>query len=270
MNGRVIVVTGGGNGIGRAVCVAAAAGGAQVAILDNDGGAAAATAQAITETGGRAWASGCDVSDQSAVNAAFAAIDDELGPPHVLVNNAGINLRTAPLDLELATWERTIAVNLTGYFLCAREAGRRMIARGSGAIVNTSSIAGSSALGRGNFAYSVTKGGVNALTRELAVEWAPHGVRVNAVAPAQVATAGFTADLSTRTGAGDPAASDHARGIPVGRLVEPEEVAAAILFLASDAASMITGVVLPVDGGNLALDAGGTIGSAYRRNNGTS
>lgn len=265
MTGRLAVVTGGGSGIGRAISIAAAAGGLRVAVLDADAAAAETTADEIA--GASSWV--CDVSDEGAVVRTFTAIADELGTPDVLVNNAGINRRMGPLDVDLGTWERTIAVNLTGYFLCAREAGRRMIERGSGAIVNVSSIAGSAALGRGNFAYSVTKAGVNALTRELAVEWAPYSVRVNAVAPAQVATAGFTADVAARTAVHDPAVADHTRGIPAGRLVQPEEIAAAVLFLASDAARMITGVVLPVDGGNLALDAGGTIGSEYRRTRGT-
>jgi NAD(P)-dependent dehydrogenase (short-subunit alcohol dehydrogenase family) len=268
MNPRIAVVTGGGNGIGLAVGLALAATGTAVAVLDSNGDAALGAVNRIGAVGGSAVAWTCDVSDEAAVVAAFAQVERRLGAPDVLVNNAGINRRLGPFDVDLATWQQTIAVNLTGYFLCAREAGRRMVARGSGAIVNVSSIAGSAALGRGNLAYSVTKGGVNALTRELAVEWAGHGVRVNAVAPAQVATTGFTADLSSRTAARDPAADDHTRGIPAGRLVRPEEVAAAVLFLASDAASMITGVVLPVDGGNLALDAGGTAGSEYRRTSG--
>jgi len=151
-------------------------------------------------------------------------------------------------------------VNLTGYFLCARAAGRGMVARGYGSIVNISSIAGSTALGRGNFAYSVTKGGVDAMTRELAVEWGRHGVRVNAVAPCQVATAGFLANEKARTQAGDPTVSDYRRGIPMGRAAEPADIAAAVVYLASDAAAMVTGVTLPVDGGNLAFNAGGTLG----------
>ena len=128
-----------------------------------------------------------------------------------------------------------------------------------GTVVNVSSIGGSTSLGRGNFVYGVSKGGVEQLTRELAVAWAPQGIRVNAVAPCQIATDGLRA-LSENPSAEGRLLDTFLRGIPLGRLVEPAEVAAAVAFLASDAAAMITGVILPVDGGNLALNAGGTIG----------
>jgi NAD(P)-dependent dehydrogenase (short-subunit alcohol dehydrogenase family) len=258
--GRVAVVNGGARGIGAEVCGQLAAAGAAVAVLDIDAGAAGERAAELADRGGAAVGVGCDIADEAAVEAAFARVDAELGPATVLVNNAGINLRQPPLELDLVGWHRTLAVNLTGYFLCARAAAARMIPAGGGSIVNVSSIAGSSALGRGNLAYAVSKGGVDALTRELAVEWAGAGIRVNGVAPCQVATAGFVSVEQTRTAAGDSTATDYRRGIPLGRPARPEEIAAAVVFLASDAASMITGVLLPVDGGNLALNAGGTVG----------
>jgi NAD(P)-dependent dehydrogenase (short-subunit alcohol dehydrogenase family) len=237
-----------------------AATGATVALLDIDAPAATRTVDQITAAGGRAQAWTCDISSEQQVEAAFAEIETKLGHVGVLVNNAGINPRALPLEVDIETWQRVLAVNLTGYFLCARAAGRGMVARGYGSIVNVSSIAGSTALGRGNFAYSVTKGGVDAMTRELAVEWGRHGVRVNAVAPCQVATAGFVANEKARTQAGDPTVSDYRRGIPMGRAAEPADIAAAVVYLASDAAAMVTGVTLPVDGGNLAFNAGGTLG----------
>lgn len=255
--GRVAVVNGGARGIGAEVCGQLAAAGTAVAVLDIDADAAAERAAGMA---GPAVGIGCDIADEDAVAKAFAEIDAALGPATVLVNNAGINLRQPPLELDLAGWHRTLAVNLTGYFLCARAAATRMIPAGGGSIVNVSSIAGSSALGRGNLAYAVSKGGVDALTRELAVEWAGAGIRVNGVAPCQVATAGFVSVEQSRTAAGDRTATDYRRGIPLGRAAWPEEIAAAVVFLASDAASMITGVLLPVDGGNLALNAGGTVG----------
>jgi NAD(P)-dependent dehydrogenase (short-subunit alcohol dehydrogenase family) len=129
----------------------------------------------------------------------------------------------------------------------------------TGTVVNVSSIGGSTSLGRGNFVYGVSKGGVEQLTRELAVAWAPRGIRVNGVAPCQIATDGLRA-LGANPSAEGRLIDTFLRGIPLGRLVEPTEVAAAVAFLASDAAAMITGVILPVDGGNLALNAGGTIG----------
>jgi NAD(P)-dependent dehydrogenase (short-subunit alcohol dehydrogenase family) len=257
---QVVVVNGGANGIGMAISEAFAATGAAVALLDIDASAATRTVDQITAAGGRAQAWTCDISSEQQVEAAFAEIETKLGHVGVLVNNAGINPRALPLEVDIETWQRVLAVNLTGYFLCARAAGRGMVARGYGSIVNVSSIAGSTALGRGNFAYSVTKGGVDAMTRELAVEWGRHGVRVNAVAPCQVATAGFVANEKARTQAGDPTVSDYRRGIPMGRAAEPADIAAAVVYLASDAAAMVTGVTLPVDGGNLAFNAGGTLG----------
>ena len=257
---QVVVVNGGANGIGMAISEAFAATGAAVALLDIDAPAATRTVDQITAAGGRAQAWTCDISSEQQVEAAFAEIETKLGYVGVLVNNAGINPRALPLEVDIETWQRVLAVNLTGYFLCARAAGRGMVARGYGSIVNVSSIAGSTALGRGNFAYSVTKGGVDAMTRELAVEWGRHGVRVNAVAPCQVATAGFVANEKARTQAGDPTVSDYRRGIPMGRAAEPADIAAAVVYLASDAAAMVTGVTLPVDGGNLAFNAGGTLG----------
>lgn len=257
---QVVVVNGGANGIGMAISEAFAATGAAVALLDIDVPAATRTVDQIIAAGGRAQAWTCDISSEQQVEAAFAEIETKLGHVGVLVNNAGINPRALPLEVDIETWQRVLAVNLTGYFLCARAAGRGMVARGYGSIVNVSSIAGSTALGRGNFAYSVTKGGVDAMTRELAVEWGRHGVRVNAVAPCQVATAGFVANEKARTQAGDPTVSDYRRGIPMGRAAEPADIAAAVVYLASDAAAMVTGVTLPVDGGNLAFNAGGTLG----------
>ena len=257
---QVVVVNGGANGIGMAISEAFAATSAAVALLDIDAPAATRTVDQIIAAGGRAQAWTCDISSEQQVEAAFAEIETKLGHVGVLVNNAGINPRALPLEVDIEVWQRVLAVNLTGYFLCARAAGRGMVARGHGSIVNVSSIAGSAALGRGNFAYSVTKGGVDAMTRELAVEWGRHGVRVNAVAPCQVATAGFLANEKARTQAGDPTVSDYRRGIPMGRAAEPADIAAAVVYLASDAAAMVTGVTLPVDGGNLAFNAGGTLG----------
>ena len=255
---RVAVITGSGQGIGRAVAVRLAAAGATVVGLDR--APSAATTGIITATGGRAEDRICDVKDLDAVHATIADIARDHGRLDVLVNNAGAGSHTLPHQLDEAEFEHILRVNVFGYFFAAQAAHRTMAGRG-GAIVNISSIAGSTALGRGNLAYSVSKGAVEQLTRELAVEWAADGVRVNAVAPSQVATEGFAPLLSDpHLDAGD-VGSRMLRGVPLGRLAEPAEIAAVVHFLASDAARFVTGVIVPVDGGNTALNAGGTVGA---------
>lgn len=277
--GRHAVVTGAAGGLGRAVADTLAGAGARVSVLDVNAAGAAQTVAQIRDAGGRADAIGCDVADAASIAAAFGQVASS-GPADILVNNAGINPRAASLEITDEVWVHTMAINLAGYFLCARRFAEQLIAaadprrplRGpvadgpvadgpvvKGTVVNVSSIGGSTSLGRGNFVYGVSKGGVEQLTRELAVAWAPRGIRVNAVAPCQIATDGLRA-LSASPSAEGRLIDTFLRGIPLGRLVEPAEVAAAVAFLASDAAAMITGVVLPVDGGNLALNAGGTIG----------
>ncbi len=265
LTGRVALVTGGGahGGIGHAIALALAGAGAAVFAGDIDAAAADLTAQEIRSAGGAAASGGCDVSQPDDVARMFAELDSAFPDAptgiDVLVNNVGIGHRARPEDLSLADWRRVVGTNLDGTFLCSQQAGRRMIAQGrGGAIVNISSIAGSSALGRGNFVYSVTKGGINQFTRELAVEWARFGIRVNAIQPAQTLTPGVKAGM-LRDPRLDPTTFQKRllRGIPLDRLGEPEDIAAAALFLASDAAAFITGHILPVDGGNLALNAGG-------------
>ncbi|HEY7918139.1 MAG TPA: glucose 1-dehydrogenase [Streptosporangiaceae bacterium] len=267
--GRHAVVTGAASGLGRAVAHTLAGVGARVSVLDVKADDAAQTVAQIRDAGGRADAISCDVADPGSIAAAFEQVARS-GPADILVNNAGVNPRAASLEVTDEIWAHTMAVNLAGYFLWARRFAEYLLAAGAqdggvkgpvvkGTVVNVSSIGGSTSLGRGNFVYGVSKGGVEQLTRELAVAWAPRGIRVNAVAPCQIATDGLRA-LSVNPSAEGRLIDTFLRGIPLGRLVEPAEVAAAVAFLASDAAAMITGVILPVDGGNLAFNAGGTIG----------
>ncbi len=236
--GRVAVVTGGGSGIGASIARLLGAQGATVAVLDQDLGAATGTAESVE--GARAYA--CDVGDRGSVRAAVASLRSDLGDPDVLVNCAGV-VRLAPAeDLDDTAWDLTLRVNLTGTFLVSQEVGRRMLARGTGRIVNLASQAGSVALAE-HVAYSASKFGVIGLTKVLASEWAGRGVTVNAVSPTVVLT-----PLGKQAWDG-PRGDALRQQIPVGRFAEPEEIAAVVSFLASDAAGMINGADVLVDGG---------------------
>ena len=248
LDGKIAAITGGARGIGRATALAMAGAGAAVAILDRDTAAAEATARTIGDSGASVSVHEADVGDEAALERAFATAIQHHGGIDILVNNAGIGLRHAAVDHPLADWERVVAVNLTGVFLCSRIAARSMISRGGGAIVNLASIMGFSGGGLyPNVSYQATKGAVVNMTRALAVEWATRGIRVNAVAPTWVRT-DLTAGVLDQPGIVDRIAELT----PLRRLATPEEVAHAILFLVSPAAAMITGHTLPVDGGFLA------------------
>lgn len=203
----------------------------------------------------------CRSSDEGEVVSFFEKVSKDFGAPDILVNNAAAAIHIPPQDTSLQEWDRVIGASLTGYFLNAREFYRRSHAAGKpGVIVNIASIVGSSAIGRGNFAYSVAKGGVIQMTRELAVEWAASKIRVNAIQSCSVNTPGWRSWDESEGDAGQTLMQKLLSGIPLGRVAEPQDIAHAVLFLASDASAMITGVMLPVDGGNLALNAGGTLG----------
>jgi NAD(P)-dependent dehydrogenase (short-subunit alcohol dehydrogenase family) len=235
LDGEVAVVTGGASGIGRVVAEALSEVGAHVAVFD---------VAADGKNGYRV-----DVANEAQVTSAFAEVVARHGRLDVLFNNAGIAIRQPTLELTLPDWNKVLAVNMTGVFLCAREAARHMIAAGHGGrIVNTASIMGLSGGGLyPNISYQATKGAVVNMTRALAVEWAGRGIRVNAVAPTWARTP-LTRGITEKP--------ELVRRIeqltPMGRLAEPEEIVGAVLFLASRASAMVTGHVLAVDGGFLA------------------
>jgi len=244
--GKVALVTGGGSGIGRATCELFAQRGGAVAVADINEAAARAVAEALTKTGARALACACDVSRAEQVEAAFDAARRALGPVGVAVNCAGI-LRSHSLeDTSEAEWNEVLQVNLTGAFLVTRAAMRAMRAQGGGAIVHIASrmaIRVKEECG----AYAASKAGILSLTRMAALEGAPHGIRVNCVCP------GFVDSPMTRTGYNDDAFTGWNKVCPLGRPGRPDDIAKAMLFLASDDSSFITGVTLPVDGGRTIL-----------------
>jgi 3-oxoacyl-[acyl-carrier protein] reductase len=244
---RVALVTGAGSGIGRATTELLAERGARVVAADRDRAAAAETAARARRPGAEVEPVACDVTRAADVEAAVALARRRWGRLDVLVNAAGI-LRVAPLETETeAEWERVLAVNLTGAFLQTRAALAAMREQGGGgAIVHIASRAALRAK-EGHGAYAASKAGVLQLTRMAAVEGAPHGIRVNCVCP------GFIDTPMTRGGYADDAFSGWSLACPLGRPGRPDEVARAMLFLASDEASFITGVALPVDGGRTVL-----------------
>ncbi|HEU4440211.1 MAG TPA: glucose 1-dehydrogenase [Methylomirabilota bacterium] len=245
LDGQVAVVVGGAGGLGSAMARGLAEAGAAVAVADVGADAAQRVADEIAKAGGRALAMSVDVTDAASVEGMAVEVERRLGPIEALVNSAGITHRCPAADFPEAEWHRVIAVNLTGVFHGCQIVGRRMLARRRGRIVNIASIAGQIGL-TGTVAYAASKGGVVMLTRALAVEWAPH-VRVNAIAPSWFES--NIGDLIHR----EPSYAERAmRRVPVGRMGTPDELVGAVLYLASDASTMVTGHVLAVDGGTLA------------------
>ena len=244
--GKAALVTGAGSGIGRAPAALLAERGAGVLAADVDGDAAAETARRITAAGGRAESCRCDVTSAEAADAAVTLARQRLGRLDVLIHCAGI-LRIAPLEsTSEKEWHDVLDVNLTGAFLLTRAALGAMRAQGGGAIVHIASRAALRAK-EGHGAYGVSKAGILQLTQYAALEGAPHGIRVNCVCP------GFVDTPMTRGGYEDSAFAGWSQVCPLGRPGRPDEIARAICFLASDEASFITGVALPVDGGRTIL-----------------
>ena len=241
------LVTGAASGIGRATALLLAESGAHVAIVDKDGVGAAALADQINAAGGRAVAIVADAGREAEVLAAVAEAEASLGVIRVLVNNVGIGERRPMLDIPIEDWRNVIDINLTSAFLFSQRVARRMVDEGvSGSMVSIASVAGETGI-LNRSSYVASKHGVVGLTKTLALELAPHNIRVNAVSPGMVAT-NLTAKLLS-----DPARAAQTNSLhPLNRVAQPNEIADAVVFLASARSSFTTGTVLVVDGGFLA------------------
>jgi NAD(P)-dependent dehydrogenase (short-subunit alcohol dehydrogenase family) len=255
LSGRAALVSGAAQGLGRAMALALAEAGADLVLADLNSNGGEATAKAIRDAGRRALFVNCNVSEPEQIRALFAQLDREFARIDFLGNVAGEGVLGRPEEIALEDVEQTWRNLVLGRFCMCQEAGRRMLAAGRGSIVNIGSLASITALGRGHIAYSMAMGAVAQMTRELSTEWSGRGVRVNAILPAQVVNRG----LEKRMAADPDLREKFLSGIPRGRLGEPNDVKGLAVFLASDASSWITGALIPMDGGNLAMNAGGSI-----------
>ncbi len=243
--GKAALVTGGGSGLGRAICVGLAKAGARVAVADLSLKGALETVQLLEQQSGTGFACELDVTKKGQVENAVAKVLEQWGAIDVLVNCAGRAIRGTALDYQEDDWNTIIDVNLKGTFLCCQAAGRFMAARRSGKIINLASIGGFVAY-PGSIAYLASKGGVVQLTRGFAVELAPYNVQVNAIAPSL-----FDTPMVAGTRADSDSLKYFMERTPAGRKGLPEEIVGAALFLAADCSNMVTGHTLAVDGGFL-------------------
>ena len=257
LTGRVALVSGAASGLGKATALAVAEAGADVVLADIDEDGMRTVAGEIESLRRRALPRVCDISEPEQICSMFERIDEEFGRIDFVANIAGETVRKKPEDISLDEVEWTWRNLVYGRFCSCQQAGRRMLAAGKGSIVNLGSLASVTAMGRGHIAYSMAMGAVVQMTRELSTEWSGRGVRVNSILPAQVLNPGLRARIDA-----DPRIRDRfLSGLPAGRFGTPEDIKGLAVFLASDASSWITGALIPMGGGNLAMNAGGSVGT---------
>jgi NAD(P)-dependent dehydrogenase (short-subunit alcohol dehydrogenase family) len=257
---RIAVVSGAAQGLGRATALALAQHGAHTVLVDRNLAGAEATASRIKSLGRDTLVTQTDVANPDAIAELFQQVDARFGRVDFLGNIAGDGHLAKPEDLTIADLHRVLQNLVVGRFAMCQEAGRRMLAQGRGSIMNIGSLASSTALGRGHIAYSMAMGAVIQMTRELSTEWSYRGVRVNCVTPAQV----VNPSLESRMIADPTLEGRFLKGIPAGRLGHPDDIMGLAVFLASDSSEWITGAIIPMDGGNMAMNAGGTPGHEQR------
>ncbi|MBP9929773.1 MAG: SDR family NAD(P)-dependent oxidoreductase [Burkholderiaceae bacterium] len=249
--GRKVIITGGGAGIGFSTARRLVREGAAVGLLDLDGTAAIAAAKQIQDEGGKAFGIGADVTDAASMDQAVAAASAALGGIDGLFNNAGIAGFGSVHESTPESWQRVWAVNVTGTFLASRAVLPQMIAQGHGSIVNVGSVAGMVGI-PGMAAYCAAKGAIVNLTRQMGAEYAKHGIRVNSVSPGTIAETAMGKSL-LGSDTSEAAMAKRLAKYPLGRFGKPEEIAEAVVFLLSDAASFCVGANLAVDGGMTAI-----------------
>lgn len=254
LSGRVAVVSGAANGMGKQMAIAVVEAGADALLVDFDADGVKQTARELAYLGRKVVTAVCDVSDLASIDKLWATVDKEFGRVDFLGNVAGNGAVGKPEEIPIETVTQVLQNLVIGRFYMCQHAGKRMLKQGKGSIVNIGSLASMNALGRGHVAYSMAMGAVIQMTRELSTEWSSRGVRVNAILPAQVMNKGLEKRLAE-----DPKLEARfLRGLPIGRLGNPEEIKGLSILLASDASSFMTGALIPFDGGNLAKNAGGS------------
>jgi 3-oxoacyl-[acyl-carrier protein] reductase len=243
---KVVLVTGAGRGIGKAIALAFAQAGARVAVNDINPDSCEATAKEINSIGGEATAWHCDVTNKLGVQTMLIGIEDHWQQIDILINNAGVEPHKSIVTMDEWDWDRTINVNLKGAFLCSQSVGRMMRDRGGGTIVNIASIAGRAAGLRDRSAYVASKAGLIGFTKECAREFAAYNIRVNAVCPGVIIT-----EMTAHLRENEAQIKKWLEDIPLGRLGDPADVTGLVLFLCSDVARYITGQAIHVDGGKV-------------------